>query len=102
MEDRVPARSLRPVPFDDPLEEDPDHPQTVPLSVLGHGGAVRSGLDYKPELVVLDVSPGDSGDCRDMARGDQPTGELPKCGFRDVDASWSEEGRQLRQVALHG
>ena len=57
MEDRVPARSVGPVQLNDPLEEAPDHPQTVPLGVLGHSGAVGDrGRAGEPDLVVLDSS----------------------------------------------
>jgi hypothetical protein len=35
VQDRVPSGRVGPVPFDEPLEEDADHPQPVPLGVLG-------------------------------------------------------------------
>ena len=35
VQDRVPAGRVGPVPLDEPLEEDADHPQPVPLGVLG-------------------------------------------------------------------
>src|ERR687897_662149 len=61
VQDRVPSRGVRPVPFDEPLEKDPDHPQPVPLGVLGEQLALLAGLGGEPHLVVLDVAPGDLG-----------------------------------------
>jgi len=65
VQDRVAAGRVGPVPLDEPLEEDPDHPQPLSLGVLRQrqpGGA--AGLGGEPHLVVLDVTAFDAGDHR--------------------------------------
>jgi hypothetical protein len=56
VQDRVPSGCVGPVPLDEPLEEDPDHPQSVPLGVLRKHRCLGSGLGGEPHLVVLDVA----------------------------------------------
>ena len=42
VQDRVAARGVGPVPLDEPLQEDPDHPQPLALGVLGQRRALCS------------------------------------------------------------
>ena len=102
VEDRVPSVGLGPVPLDEALEEDPDHPQPLALGVLGQGRALAAGLGGEPHLVVLDVGPGDVGHRRHVGLGHQPPGQLAQGGVGHVHAAGSEEGGELDQVAAHG
>jgi hypothetical protein len=87
VQDRVPSRGVGPVPFDEPLEEDADHPQPVPLGVLGQQLALLAGLGGEPHFVVLDVGALDVGDDRDVGGGGQPAGELAQGLVGDFDAA---------------
>jgi hypothetical protein len=101
VQDRVPAGRVGPVPLDEPLEEDPDHPQPLPLGVLRQRRRLRAGLGSEPHLEVLEVSALDLGDRPDIAVRDQPAGELTQRGIGGIDAARREERGQLEQVAAH-
>jgi len=79
VEDRVAMVGLRPVPLDEALEEDPDHPQPLTLGVLGQGRTGAARLGGQPHLVVLDVGPGDVGHDRHVGLRHQPPGQLAQC-----------------------
>ena len=102
VQDRVPARRVGPVPFDEPLEEDADHPQPVPLGVLGQQLVFVAGLGSEPHLVVLDVAAFDVGDDGHIGGGGEPAGELTQGRVGDLDAARGEERGELHQVAAHG
>ena len=91
-----------PVPLDEALEEDPDHPQPLALGVLGQGRAGAAGLGGEPHLVVLDVGAGDVGHDADVGLGHQPPGQLTQGGVGHVHAARRQEGGELDQVAAHG
>ena len=93
---------LRPVPLDEALEEDPDHPQPLTLGVLGQGRTGAARLGGQPHLVVLDVGPGDVGHDRHVGLRHQPPGQLAQCRVGHVHAARREEGGELDQVAAHG
>jgi len=93
---------LGPVPLDEALEEDPDHPQSLALGVLGHGAAPHAGLGSQPHLVVLDVGAGDVGHGSHVGLSHQPPGQLAQCRVGHVHTAGSEEGGELDQVAAHG
>jgi hypothetical protein len=101
VQDRVPSRSVGPVPFDEPLQEDPDHPQPVPLGVLGQQLAALAGLGSEPHLVVLDMGPGQLVDDGHVGFGGEPAGQLSEGSIGDVDALGCEEGGELQQIAAH-
>jgi hypothetical protein len=101
VQDRVAAGCVGPVPLDEPLEEDPDHPEPLALSVLGQGRAAGSGLGGEPHLVVLDVAAGVVSDDGDVGVGDQPAGQLTQRAVGHVDAAGCEERGELQQVAAH-
>jgi hypothetical protein len=101
VEDRVAARRVGPVPFDEPLQEDADHAESLALGVLGQRRTAGSGLSGEPHLVVLDVSPGDVGDDGDVGVGCEPAGQLPQGVVGDINAARGEERGELDQVAAH-
>ena len=101
VEDRVPGGRVGPVPFDEPLEEDPDHPQPLPLRVLRHHRALGAGLGGEPDLVVLDVRAADLTDDGHVGVVDDPAGELTQRVVGRVDTARRQERRALGQVSAH-
>jgi hypothetical protein len=102
MQDRVAAVGVGPVPLDEPLQEDTDHAQPLPLGVLRQRRALGAGLGREPHLVVLDMGSCDVGDHGDVGVDHKPAGELAQRLIGGVDAAGRQERGELQQVAAHG
>lgn len=102
VQDRVAAGSVGPVPLDQPLEEDADRSEPMPLGVLGEQLALLAGLGGEPHLVVLDVASFDVSNDRDVGGGGDPPRELAQRLIGDLDTARRQECGELHQVAAHG
>ncbi len=86
VEKRVHRRDVGPVPLDDALEEDPDHPQPMTLGVLAQMSITGPGLDGQPHLVVLDVCPSDGRNRGHLGLGGHPADQLAQRGVGQLHA----------------
>jgi hypothetical protein len=77
-DDGVAHRGVGPVPLDDPLEEDAQHPQSLPLGVGGQRLPFDAAALGQRDLEVLDVVAADLGHGPHVGALEQPAGQEPQ------------------------